>query len=214
MNLLIFAPNPATAASTRFRLEQFFPALERAGIVPHLRPFLDDEGFATLYRRGQPFDKLGAALRALGGRVVDLVRALDARAVLIHREAALIGPPLVEALLTHLVRRPILFDLDDAVWEPYVSPTYGALLSRLLKVPQKTNFTMKHAAAIVAGNEYIARYARRFNRTVAVIPTVVDTDRFRPAPATNPVPVLGWIGTPSSVQYLRALVPALQRLAE
>lgn len=215
MKLLVLAPAPSSSASTRFRLEQFFPALLEAGIEPVLRPFLDEDGFGVLYRRGAPVRKLEAAARALAGRAADLVRAVGAGAVLIHREAALVGPPLFEWLLSRLVRRPIIFDLDDAVWVPYASPTYGALLSRLLKAPGKTHFTLAAASHVIVGNPYIADYGRRFNAHVDVIPTVVDTAQFRPLPpATRATPVLGWIGTHSSLQYLRALVPALRRLAE
>jgi glycosyltransferase involved in cell wall biosynthesis len=213
MKLLVLAPNPSSAASTRFRLEQFFPALRRSGIEPVLRPFLDEPGFAALYRRGAPVNKLGGALRAVCGRVLDLVRAIGAGAVLVHREAALVGPPVFEWLLARGLGRALIFDLDDAVWVPYASPTYGAALSRLLKAPGKTHFTMGVSARIIAGNGHIADYARRFNRHVEIIPTVVDTDEFRPAPRNNPVPVLGWIGSHSSLRYLRAIVPALQRLA-
>ena len=159
-------------------------------------------------------EKARAALRALGGRMGDLLRAREVDAVLIHREAALVGPPVIEWMLSRPLDRPLVFDLDDAVWVPYSSPTYGALLSRLLKAPGKTFFTLRAAAAVLAGNEHLAEEARRHNRNVHVVPTVVDTDIFRPVPRSNPVPVLGWIGTPSSAQYLRILGPVLGRLAE
>lgn len=212
--LLVLAPAPSSAASTRFRLEQFFPALRAGGIEPTLRPFLDEQGFSVLYRQGARADKAQAALRALAGRMGDLLRARDFDAVLIHREAALVGPPVIEWLLSRPLGRPLVFDLDDAVWVPYSSPTYGALLSRLLKAPGKTFFTLRAAAAVLAGNEHLAEEARRHNRNVHVVPTVVDTDVFRPVPRSNPAPVLGWIGTPSSAQYLRILGPVLGRLAE
>jgi glycosyltransferase involved in cell wall biosynthesis len=214
MKLLVLSPNPSSAASTRFRLEQFFPSLRAAGIEPVLRPFLDEDGFGVLYRRGATVDKLAAAARALAGRVADLLRAAGARGVLVHREAALVGPPILEWLLARVERRRLIFDLDDAVWVPYASPTYGALLSRLLKSPDKTRFTMAAAARVIAGNRYVADYARALNPRVDVVPTVVDTDEFTPAPQKNSTPVLGWIGTHSSLQYLRALVPALQKLAQ
>src|SRR5262245_61831617 len=141
--LLVLAPAPLSSASTRYRLAQFFPALREAAIEPTLRPFVDEAGFKTLYTRGGAVQKLHAGHRALLGRLTDLVRATRADAVLIHREAALIGPPIIEWLITRGLGVPVLFDIDDAVWVPYSSPTYGALLSRLLKAPQKTNFTLR-----------------------------------------------------------------------
>jgi glycosyltransferase involved in cell wall biosynthesis len=210
--LLVLTPAPISSASTRFRLTQFFPALERAGIVPVLRPFLDERGFGLLYRRGAVSGKLVAAARAVGGRVLDLARSLRADAVLIHREAALVGPPIFERLLA--ARLPILFDIDDPVWVYYDSPTYGATLSRLLKAPGKTAFTIQAAARVITGNQHLADYVRRIHPRVEVIPTVVDTAEFTPGPPrTREVPVIGWIGTHSAVQYLRAIVPALRELA-
>lgn len=212
--LLVLTPAPTSSASTRFRLEQFFPTLRAHGIEPILRPFLDEQGFRVLYRPGNLGIKMRAAARALAGRIGDLLRATRADGVLLHREAALVGPPLVEWILAQPLGRPLVFDLDDAVWVPYSSPTYGSMLSRLLKMPQKTLRTFGLARAVIAGNRFIADFAARFNPSVTVIPTVVDTEVFRPRERSNPVPVLGWIGTPSAAQYLQAIVPALQALAK
>jgi glycosyltransferase involved in cell wall biosynthesis len=179
-----------------------------------LRPFLGDRGLGLLYRRGEPLAKLVAAARAVGGRLRDTVDSLQADAVLVHREAALIGPPVFEWLMSDVAGRPLLFDFDDAVWVPYDSPTYGALLSRLLKMPSKTDYILRRAARVMAGNEYLADYARQLGCRVDVVPTVVDTEVFRPRrDRHSDTPVLGWIGTHSSARYLRGIVPALQRLA-
>src|SRR6202008_3031230 len=80
MTLLVLTPNPTSAAATRFRLEQYFPALRAAGIEPVLRPFLDEEGFRVLYRRGAPLAKLRTGAQAVVGRTLDLVRAVGADA--------------------------------------------------------------------------------------------------------------------------------------
>src|SRR5262249_54900239 len=103
-SLLVLAPVPASAAATRFRVQQFFPAPRARGIEPTLRPFLDEAAFAVLYSRGHAVNKLWGALRAVAGRLSDLVQRADA--VLIQREAALVGPPLFEWLLGRVRRRP------------------------------------------------------------------------------------------------------------
>ena len=213
--LLALTPAPVTAAATRFRVQQFAAPLRAAGVDLVVRPFLDDDGFAILYRRGAPRRKLAIAARALGGRLGDLVAATGhgADAVLVHREAALVGPAALEWAIARLLGRPLIFDLDDPVWVPYVSPTYGALLSRLMKMPGKTNTTLRVATQVIAGNPHVAAYASRFAARVDVIPTVVDTALFKPADASNPVPVIGWIGSHSSAPFLKQVVPALRRLA-
>jgi glycosyltransferase involved in cell wall biosynthesis len=212
--LLVLTPTPTSAAATRFRLQQFFPFLREVGIEPTLRPFLNESAFRLLYQSGQYRKKLSAAVSALAGRLGDMMLAQRVDGVLIHREAALIGPPLFEQLVSGKAKRPMIFDFDDPIWVPYASPTYGALLSRLLKRPEKVDFCLRAAHQVIAGNEYLATRARRFGTPVEVIPTVVDTDAFRPSRKQREVPVLGWIGSHSTVQYLRSILPALRRLAE
>jgi glycosyltransferase involved in cell wall biosynthesis len=51
---------------------------------------------------------------------------------------------------------------------------------------------------------------------VTTIPTSVDTSRWVPraTAAPNPgVPIVGWIGSPTTGQYIRQLAPVLQRVA-
>lgn len=88
-----------------------------------------------------------------------------------------------------LVRRinsHIIYDLDDAV---YLRPALRPRVDAILRV----------AAIVVAGNEYLATYARQFNEQVVVIPSVVDTDLYLP-PAGDRHPgddrvIIGWIGS-------------------
>ncbi len=70
---------------------------------------------------------------------------------------------------------------------------------------------------VTCGNRTIAEYVRSQGTDAVVIPTVVDTDRFRPASDSNrrdpSMPVIGWIGTHSTYPYLESIFPALQDLA-
>ena len=69
---------------------------------------------------------------------------------------------------------------------------------------------------MIAGNEFLADYARRYNDAVHVIPTCVDTTKFIPRADDRrgaAVPVIGWIGTPTTAPYLQALQSVLQEVA-
>ena len=217
MKVLALASYPVEAAATRYRLAQFVEPLAARGINLDVRPFLDARLFASLYRRNQlprvAFGLFAAALR----RVADTAAARSAEVLLVQREAMLFGPPVVEWLTAQLGKRPLVLDLDDATYVSYTSPTYGRAGS-WLKWFSKTDDLIGWARIVTCGNRSIAEYVESKGGHARIIPTVVDTERFRPRAraqeggASGP-PVLGWIGTHSTFPYLESIFPALQELA-
>ncbi len=216
MRVLALSSHPVEAASTRYRLVQFIAPLAERGITLDARPFLDSKLFASLYRRGElPRTSLGL-LRAGIRRLGDAFAARNVDVLFVQREAMIFGPPLIEWLAKKVGHCPLVLDLDDATYISYSSPTYGRLGS-VLKWPGKTDRLIRWANVVTCGNRTIADYVRSQGTDAVVIPTVVDTDRFRPASGSNrsdpPVPVIGWIGTHSTYPYLESIFPALQDLA-
>ena len=219
MRVLFLTPNPIEAANTRYRVYQFLPHLKSRGIECEISPFISGELFRDLYRRGGIVSKMAGMARSVLRRVADVMRARRFDVVCVSREAMLFGPPVIEWLVSKVARCPMVFDFDDAIFVSYVSPTYGRLAS-WLKSPSKSSRILAMSAHIIAGNEYLASYARRHNRRVTILPTVVDTELFAgadhlPRPRVNSTvgPVIGWIGSHSTAQYLDLIAPALQRLA-
>jgi glycosyltransferase involved in cell wall biosynthesis len=139
-----------------------------------------------------------------------LARGYDV--VYILRETLPIGPAFVERWLTR-AGIPYIFDFDDAIFVPMQSQLYGRLAA--LRCAGKTATSCARAAQVIAGNEYLANYARRFNPNVHVVPTTIDT-RIYAWPRGRrryPIPTIGWSGSFSTVQYLDTLRPILQKLA-
>jgi glycosyltransferase involved in cell wall biosynthesis len=212
MKVLALAPYPVEAAATRFRVAQFVRPLAERGIELSLRPFLDAAQFTSLYRPGGAVGKARGLARAAARRVADVWRAREADALFVQREAMMFGPPLFERLAAAVGRCPVVLDLDDATYVPYNSPTHGRL-GAALKSFGKTDELIRRAAVVTCGNRNIAEYARAKGARAVVIPTVVDTDVFRPAPKTEDgVPVVGWVGTHSTFPFLKSIFPALERL--
>jgi glycosyltransferase involved in cell wall biosynthesis len=134
--------------------------------------------------------------------------------VYLLREAALLGPPLFERRLARS-GVPLVFDFDDAVFIPYVSHSNGYL--SYLKFPGKTRTTCRLAAHVMAGNDYLANYARAVNPRVTIVPTTIDTEKYTVQPrleSENDVPVIGWSGSYSTAQHLSTLRGALKQLAQ
>ncbi len=215
MNVLALASYPSEAAATRYRLEQFVKPLAEHGIALTIHPFLDAKMFSRLYQHESwPLTAVGLAKPTLL-RLREIFAARRADVVLIQREAMIFGPPVIEWLTTRVLKRPMVLDLDDATYVSYTSPTYGRL-GKALKWFSKTDDLIRWAAIVTCGNRSIAEYVSSKGSRARIIPTVVDTDVFRPAPrppATKPI-VLGWVGTHSTFPYLESIFPILSALAE
>jgi glycosyltransferase involved in cell wall biosynthesis len=132
--------------------------------------------------------------------------------VYIYREAALVGPALIERL-TRRWGAPIVYDLDEPLFVPYVSPSNGRLTA--LKWFSKTDDLLRMCDQVWAVNRAIGDYAAQFARRVSIIPMAVDTDRYAPAAPLPPGAPLrvGWVGTRTSQPNLEAVVAPLVRLA-
>jgi glycosyltransferase involved in cell wall biosynthesis len=214
--VLALSPIPEEGAGCRFRIAQFMPYLEANGFDVTLRSLFTPEFFRLVYQRGRYFRK-AATFMALSLKRLDSLRDVsDFDVVFLYREVFPIGPALVERLLTSRGRPPVVFDFDDAIFLPRTraSVSDANRLIGALKQPGKVATIVRRSRHVIAGNEYLADYARRFNRAVTMIPTSVDTTRFAPAPepreAGRPL-VVGWIGSPTTAAYIHSLVPALQR---
>jgi len=106
---------------------------------------------------------------------------------------------------------PYVADYDDALFHRYdchANPWVRRLLG------QKIDSVMRHAAIVIAGNNYLAERAYRAGANrVEIIPTVVDTERYQPKQkAVGEVPIVGWIGTPQTSRYLKPLLPVFESL--
>lgn len=213
MNVMVLAPYRFdTAPGQRFRIEQWMPKLEERGARFHFSPFMSEELSAILYQPGRTLRKVRAMIADLVRRLVDAMRARRYDVVFLHREAALIGPPLIERLIAAL-DVPIVYEFDDAIYVPYVSPSNRYL--SLLKFPaQKTDRICRMAAHVIVGNEVLRDYAVERNRNVTIVPTTIDTDKYTPSCEYEPDGelVIGWSGSYSSVQYLDALKPVFSQL--
>jgi len=193
------------------RIEQHLPALRRRGHRVELLRFADQRLFEILYRPGMLLEKSARVMLRSIARLGHLVDSMRADVVVVHREAHPFGPPLLEAALSR-TRARLVYDFDDALW--LHNPSAANRLARIFKQPNKTRRLVRMADSVIAGNPFLAESARGWGGAPTVIPTPIDTERYRPRPRpSGGPPVIGWVGTPSSARYLRPVAGALARVA-
>ncbi|MEO6588003.1 MAG: hypothetical protein ABIP06_01635, partial [Pyrinomonadaceae bacterium] len=175
-------------------------------------PFFNSETFKVFYKDGSNFSKLRSVFGGLSKRFFQVFESRKYDLVFIQREAMLFGPAFFEVLFQKIGKCPIVLDLDDATYVSYVSPTYGKIGS-FFKFFGKTDKLIKRSERVICGNRFIADYAEKKGAETLIVPTVVDTDKFKPLNKNNDVPVIGWIGTHSTFPLLESVFPVLQKLA-
>jgi len=210
--VLALTPVPEEGAGCRFRIAQFVPHLESRGFSVAIEPFFTTEFFRLVYEPGRYGRKAALMLRQMTRRARLLSRLQEFDLVFLYREALPLGPPLIELAMAR--RGPALvYDFDDAVFLPNTSDANRIV--GFAKWPQKVPAILRLCDRVIAGNGFLAEFARRHNPRVSVIPTCVDTAHFAPRSAApdRARPVVGWIGSPTAARYLDLVAPALQQVA-
>jgi len=217
--ILALAAYSERVASTRFRLTQVLPYLRARGWDVRFEPFVDDEFLSGFYTKGNRLKKATYLASRSLERFALAVGAAGVDAVFIQREAALIGPAYTEFILRSLKGLPIIMDFDDAIWDLNLPRSAHPIAARMLKDPTKCWYTMRRAACVIAGSNYLAERAREVNPKVEVVPTVVSSKTWTPWPGRlqgelygDGAPRIGWVGTHTTAHQLELVEPALHQL--
>jgi glycosyltransferase involved in cell wall biosynthesis len=157
--------------------------------------------------RFESYPPEGGYLRPLWA-VATLAERLPAVARSYGFDLTLLQREMVSTFVTFepLTKKPRVLDVDDAIW---LHPR-GTFFRRLARL----------CTGVLCGNAYIADAVSKWNREVRIVPTGVDTERFRPvsAGAEGTRPVIGWSGLPAGFPYLlsidRPLAVVLKRNPE
>jgi glycosyltransferase involved in cell wall biosynthesis len=208
MRILIFTRYGRQGASSRIRFYQYLPYLKAQGVDVTVAPLLGDDYVHALYAGGRKRSAtiLGAYFRRAGhlrgSRRFDLVW--------IEKELFPLLPAWGERWLNRL-SVPYVADFDDAIFHNYDQHRRPAV-RRLLG--GKIGEVMRRSILVVAGNGYLADHARQAGaERVEYLPTVVDLDRYPAAPpSAGRTFTVGWVGTPLTARYVRAVRPALADL--
>lgn len=215
--LLILCPYPVgQAPSQRFRFEQYIDLLSGHDIAVTIAPFLDDQTWRILYQPGHGLKKAWGILRGFAQRLLLLFRLRQFDYVLVHREAAPLGPPVLEWWMARVANKKLIYDFDDAIWLPNTSRENRIV--GWLKWHQKVSAICRMSYRVSAGNAYLRDYAAQFSADARINPTTIDTENLHHPerfPKTNRRNVIiGWTGTHSTLNYLHDFLPVFRALQQ
>jgi glycosyltransferase involved in cell wall biosynthesis len=187
--------------SARFRVRQHAEPLRQLGIeieerVPRVPRALPLPGPARGLRRRHlgPLTAAWLGAHALT-RLPAVATSWSADATWIERSFV---PGLEVA--AGVLRRPLLLDIDDAVWLEGLGG-------------RSTPHLARRATAAIAGNAFLADWLSQHCVDVRIVPTAIDCARFvrlEPRPESTDEFVMGWTGTSSNFCYLERIAPALR----
>jgi glycosyltransferase involved in cell wall biosynthesis len=201
------------APNQRFRFEQYISYLEENGFQCIVSPLIKTAAEDTLfYKPGNHFRKIPLGLLLGLRRVKDVLRANKFDIIFIAREAFILGSVFFETLLKQS-KAKIIFDFDDAIWLDVISENNRSF--SWLKDGSKTSKIIALADKVFAGNEFLADYARKFNRNTVIVPTTIDTEAYEPRKFVQKETVtIGWSGSLSTIEHFQFALPALTILKE
>lgn len=208
MKILYLTKYSRLGASSRLRSFQYIPFLEEKGMHVTVKPLFNDAYLQKLYS-GQK-NRL-SSLKGYFKRLLVLLTLGRYDRIVIEKELFPYLPAVFERILATLGIRYIV-DYDDAIFHNYDMHA-NPFIRTLLK--NKIDTVMKKSQTVIAGNTYLAERAQDAGaNNIVIIPTVIDTRRYRIKEFANHVPfVIGWIGSPSTFKYLFDLKSVFEKLS-
>ena len=94
-----------------------------------------------------------------------------------------------------------IFDFDDAIFLPSSSRCNNFV--EKFKNPGKVATIIKKSKYVICGNSFLADFSLRYNPSVVIIPTPIDTTKYSPMIATDNRPtIIGWMGSATTLDFL------------
>lgn len=215
LRILVLTPKPkGVSPGQRFRLEQWAPHLAAKHDVELVFDPFESPGLTqVLYEKGHYSEKALRILADFVRRSGSVVRSRRFDAVVVYREASLIGPAIHERLVRAL-GVPLLFDFDDTIWLSSQPSDVNGIFSRL-HFWGKTATTCRLSDAVVVGNEFLADYARQHTSRVFVVPTTIELGDYplQPELPLDDAFVVVWSGSTHTIRHLETARGALERFA-
>jgi glycosyltransferase involved in cell wall biosynthesis len=166
----------------------------------------DDKNF---YSSGKIFRKGLIVVKSIWKRFREILSASKYDIVFVQRESFMLGTSFFEKQFAK--RTKLLFDFDDSIWMQNISEANKRF--SFLKNADKTKDIITKADLVFAGNQYLAGYAKQFNKNVVIVPTTIDTEIYKPVQLMQKEKIcIGWSGSITTIEHMETKREALTRV--
>lgn len=210
MKKIYFFTGPLDFPTTRFRSRQYFSYFQKNGYDPIFLPSCSSalkspysQSFISvvIFNLARYFSNIKNIFHRL--QQINQIDTLDS-IVYIH---SFLTPFSETDYLAQIVRKRckiMVLDFDDAIFA--TNKRTEIKLKKLLPC----------CDTVIVGNEYLADFARKYQKDIHIIPTPIDTNLYIPKKIdsqtkTNIITV-GWMGSWVNLKHLNIILPSLIKL--
>lgn len=198
-------------ASSRIRFIQYSNKLKSAGYKVNIQPLISNKMLAEKYKKGKY--SLLLLLLAYFKRITYILLCKD-NCLWIEKELFPWLPFCFERIFLH--NKKFIVDFDDAVFHQYDQ----SLSSIIRFIYSDKHYKIMHSAkSVTVGSRYLKKVALLYAKhdSVVLIPSCCSSSQcpnIGIAPKNNSIPVVVWIGSPTTLKYLIDVIPALEKLSK
>jgi glycosyltransferase involved in cell wall biosynthesis len=190
------------AGSARVRV---FDWLEHLRVDADASTYIDQASNSLRTIASHPMAVLQAEIR-----LRDRLGSLSGSTAFVSRQASPFSNGKIERRILSVAKRGV-YDFDDALMHTPLGASERVWSKRRI-----WQSSVESADVVVAGNEYLAEAARRFNDNVVIVPSCVAPESYSPKVdyELGKYPVAVWLGSPGTEKYLSLVAEPLLKLHE
>ncbi len=218
LKVLFLTQYDINGPSSRIRVYQFVPFLEKAGIDCTIKPLITGpvkEKLTILLQDTKIWPRVKICLHFFSRFLLRYGHVLSARnydIVVVQKDVL----PFGLFYLLRLVNSNFLYEFDDAIWETSPDVNKKSLILKVIFWYRRRLFLrlVKKAKFVIAENSYLEKFARQYNSRVDVIAAPIDTNKYVSGGKRDDGKiVLGWLGTPMTSYLLNLIKEPISELA-
>jgi glycosyltransferase involved in cell wall biosynthesis len=211
INVIALTKYSKEGPSSRYRYYNYIDCLKQKGVNIIVKPLFKEGYFAQKNKLRKIFFVLNAYI----SRIFIIFSILFAKKydlILIEYELLPYFPPIFEILLNKRGIKYIV-DYDDAIFHKYdLNSNY--LIKKFLS--NKIPAVIKNATYVIACNCYLENFAKKYNKNIIKIPTVVLLDKYlkimQKYKKSNKNFIIGWIGSKTTSKYILSILEVFKIL--